>query len=220
MTRQRAARCSQHKLAAAISLVLTQAAVPDTFGHSDDVLLARVLQGGNAEMSVEITVEPSKNPFLRNSTNPAETLGESLEVRLPSGKRWLLRDICNPTVTLSDRFEHPAPVPVSHPITETPQELLTAKWTWRPSESPLHFAVPNSNPNTVLLWSVTPDSELPLPEWRFLISGDRSAPIHLRIDPQPLQWNWKARTAIVVAALGLALNLLLLIRKIRLKPLS
>lgn len=220
MTRHSAARCLKHKRTAATSLVFACAAVVGAYGHSDDVLLARVLHGNNAEVSVEITVEPSKNPFLRSSTNLAEALGESLEVHLPSGKSWLLNSIGNATVTLSDRFEHPAPVPVSHQITETPQELLTAKWTWRPSESPLRFSVPNANPNTVLLWDVAADSGLPMPGWRLLVSGDRSDPIHLRLNPQPLQWNWKARTAIGVAMLGLALNLLLLIRKAKLKPLS
>ena len=220
MTRHRAACCLNHKQRAATSLVFAFAAVVGAYGHSDEVLLARVLHGKNAEVSVEITVEPSKNPFLRSSTNLAEALGESLEVHLPSGKSWLLRSIGKATVTLSDRFEHPAPVPLSHQITDTPQELLTAKWTWRPSESPLRFSVPTANPNTVLLWNVAPDSGLPVPGWRLLVSGDSSDPIHLRISPQPLQWNWKARTAVGVAMLGLALNLLLLIHKAKIKPLS
>lgn len=220
MTRHRATRCLKDKRGAATSLLFACAAVIEAYGHSDDVLLARVLHGNNAEVSVEITVDPSKNPFLRGSTNFAEALGESLEVHLPSGKSWLLRSIGKATVTLSDRFEHTAPVPVSHPIQETPQELLTAKWTWRPSESPLRFSVPRKNPNTVLLWNVAPDSGLPSPGWRLLVSGERSDPIHLRINPQPLQWNWKARTAIGFAMLGLALNLILLIRKAKLKPLS
>ena len=220
MTRHSPGRRLQRKRTRATSLAFAYAAVIGAYGHSDDVLLARVLQNDNAEVSVEITVDPSKNPFLRNSANLARALGECIEVHLPNGKNWLLKDISTATVTLSDRFAHPAPVPVSHEVTETPQELLTAKWIWRPSESPLHFAVPNANPNTVLLWSVAPDSELPLPGWRFLTAGDRSDAIHLRSTPQPLQWNWKACTAIGVATLGLALNLTLLIRKAKLKPLS
>ena len=218
MTRHRAACWLQRKRITAATLCFVYTTVTGAYGHSDDLLLARVLQCSNAEVSVEITVEPSKNPFLRSSTNLAEALGEALEVHLPSGKHWLLRNICEARITLSDRFEHAAPVPVSHQITEAPKELLTAKWTWRPSESPLRFEVPNANPNTVLLWEVAADSELPLPGWRMLVSGDRSDPIHLRINPQPLQWNWKARAAITVAALGLALNFLLLIRKTKLKP--
>lgn len=202
------------------ALVFSDIAAFAAYAHSEDVLLARVVRSGNAEISVEVTVDPSKNPFLRNATNLAEALGESLEVHLPSGKHWLLRDIGKATVSLSDRFEHLAPVPVSHEITESPPELVTAKWTWRPSESPLQFEVPHSNENSVLLWSVAPDSEAPQPGWRLLLSGDRSHPIHLSDPPQPLQWNWKARTAMAIAAGGLALNLLLLIRKTKLKPLS
>ncbi len=188
--------------------------------HSDDIILARVISGQDAEVSVELTVEASKNPHLRAAENIADALGNSLQVQLPSGKHWLLREMGAASVSLSSRFEHLAPVPVSHDITGGPPELVTAKWTWRPSESPLQFKVPEANPNTVLLWNITSESEEPLPGWRLLISGDQSAPIHLGTDPHPLRWDWKAKSALGIAAGGLLLNLALLVHKTKHKPLS
>lgn len=190
------------------------------YGHSEDIILARVIKSHDAEVSVELTVDASKNPHLRESKNLAEALGNSLQVQLPSGKHWLLREMGTASVSLSNRFEHLAPVPVSHDITDVPSELFSAKWTWRPSESPLQFKVPVSNPNTVLLWSITSESEEPLPGWRLLISGDQSDPIHLSAEPHPLRWNWKAKSALGIAAGGLLLNLVLLIHKTKHKPLS
>ena len=190
------------------------------YGHSEDVILARVIKTRGAEVSVELTVDASKNTHLRESDNIADALGNSLQVQLPSGKHWRLREMGTASVSLSNRFEHLAPVPVSHDITDASSELVTAKWTWRPSESPLQFKVPEANPNTVLLWSITPESEEPLPGWRLLISGDQSAPVHLGAEPRPLLWNWKAKSALGVAAGGLLLNLVLLIHRTKHKPLS
>jgi hypothetical protein len=189
-------------------------------GHSEDVILARVIRGHDSEISVSLTADASKNPHLRESKNLAESLGNALEVHLPSGKRWLVGEMGRASVSLSNRFEHLAPIPVSHEITGVPSELLTAKWTWRPSESPLRFKVPASNPNTVLLWSITSESEEPLPGWRLMIAGDQSDPIHLSAEPRPLRWDWRAKTATGIAASGLLLNLMVFIYKTKRRQLS
>ena len=215
-----AAPALQRKLIIASFLLYLWRSEPSVFGHSEDVILARVIKRQDAEISVELTVDASKNPHLRESKNLAEALGSSLQVQLPSGKHWLLREMGTASVSLSNRFEHLAPVPVSHDITDSPSELVTAKWTWRPSESPLQFKVPDVNPNTVLLWSITSESEEPLPGWRLLTSGDRADPVYLSDEPHPLRWNWKAKSALGIAAGGLLLNLALLIHKTRHKRLS
>jgi hypothetical protein len=181
--------------------------------------MVRLLFGKKAEVTLEITADPAANPHLKDVSNPAELLGRSLSVHLPSGKSWTLAEIGTPTVTLRDGFPFPAPIPVQHPADEPLPELYTASWTWRPSESPIHFEIPAKSPQTVVFWSVLPDSDAVAPNWRMLMAGDRTPPQVLPMPPAPLQWSWKAALALGVAGLGLVGQAILLVHKIRTKRL-
>ncbi|MEI6712118.1 MAG: hypothetical protein WCO60_00085 [Verrucomicrobiota bacterium] len=195
-------------------------APPIAFAHSGDILLARlVLQQGH-EVTLQITADLEANPHLKNTQDPASALGESLRVILPGGRSWSIRELGKPTITVHNGFPFAAPVPLQHQPEEKLPELYTASWTWRPSESPLRFEVPTSNPHTVAFWNVAPNSDSVAPNWRMLLAGDSSNPIPLPVRPSPLKWNWQAAVALTVAGAGLSFQAFLLLRRLRKTKLS
>ncbi len=194
-------------------------APPFAFAHSGDLLLARLVLHPSAEVTLEITADLAANPHLKNTPNPAAALGDSLRVHLPGGRSWKITELGKPTVYLRDGFQSPAPVPLEHSAGEKTPELYTASWTWRASETPLRFEVPAGNPQTVIFWHVGPDSEAVAPGWKMLLAGDGSNPIALPVRPTALVWNWKAILALSFAGLGLGLQGMLLVRKLKTKPL-
>ena len=183
--------------------------------HSGDVFLARLRTDHPPEVTLEITADVAAHPQLREASNPVEKMGQSLRVLLPSGRAWTLYELGKPTVSLHDGFAAPAPVPAQHPTGEPTPELITASWTWRPSESPLRFEVPKDNPGTVLFWSTQPGSDAVATGWGMLLAGDRSAPQKLPLEPSLIQWNWKAVTGLCIAGLGLTLQAILLLKALR-----
>jgi hypothetical protein len=182
------------------------------FAHSGDLLLARLRTDRPPEVTLEITGDVAAHPKLRDASNPVEIMGRSLRVVLPSGRSWSVHELGKPVVTLRDGFDAPAPVPIQHPAGEPAPELTTASWTWRPSESPLRFEVPQNSPSTVLFWSTAPGTLSVAQGWGMLLAGDRSRPQPLPVQPSLIQWNWKAIASLSVAVLGLTLQAWLLLK--------
>jgi hypothetical protein len=208
---------ARHRLGAGwiTALALFVALAHSAFAHNADVLLARLRLENTPEVRLEITADVQGTPWLRHAPNPVEVLGAGLRVVLPSGRSWNLSELGKPKITLHQGFAPPAPVPVTFEPGEPIPELLTATWTWRPSETPLRIEVPLYNPNSVLLWSTAPGTEEPSAGWQILVGGDRSREVALPVAPSPLAWNWKAYTAVSVAALGLLLQATLIVVRIR-----
>lgn len=185
--------------------------------HSGDLLLARLVLRQAPEVTLEVTADLAGNPWLKDSPNVANALGEALRVLLPNGRGWTLSQLGKPEVSLHATFPHPAPLPLAHAAGEAAPEWFTASWTWRPSASPLRFEVPEGSSHTVLFWNVAPGSAEPAPGWRMLLSSDRTPPVPLAVAPAPLRWNPAAVAAMGVAAAGLLLQGFLLWNRVRKK---
>ncbi len=183
--------------------------------HSSEVLLTRLVFAHGPEVALEVTADLSGAAWLREASNPAEALGKALRIELPGGHSWPLADLGKPEVVLHTGFPHSAPVPVVHAADEAPPELMTMRWRWRPSVSPLHLAVEKGSPANLLFWTVQPGAEEPDPGWRMLLEGERSQAVLLPFKPAPLQWNWKARVAAGIAAGGLLLQAVLIVGRLR-----
>lgn len=192
-------------------------APPFAFSHSGELLLARFIQNAGPEVTLEITADLAANPHFQHSTpSPLEQLGKVLRVRLPSGRSWDIGELGSPKTSIRDGFQFPAPIPLQHAEGEKAPELFTASWTWRPSETPLRFEIPQGNPHTVVFWSVHPGApSTAFPDWRMLLAGDIGPKVELRVPPQPLQWTPKARIALGFAALGLLGNGAYLLQRLR-----
>lgn len=184
------------------------------FGHSNDVLLARLRLDRPPNVTLEIIGDTTNHPLLKEASNPAEVMGQSLRVLLPSGRSWTIAELSKPTVQLHDGFAAPAPIPLQHGDGEPIPEFTTASWTWRPSETPLQFEIPQDRHTSVVFWTLLPESDAVAPGWRMLLSGDKTPPIPLLKTPSLVRWNWQAITALTLAGLGLGLQAALLIRRI------
>ena len=183
--------------------------------HSADVLLARLRLQDGPEVTLQVTADVQGNPWLRHAPNPVEVLGAGLRIVLPSGRSFSLSELGKPKITLHQGFEPPSPVAITFDPGEAIPELLTATWTWRPSESPLRLEVPLGNPNSVLFWKTAPGTEEPSLGWQVLVSGDQSREVSLPAPLSPLHWNWMAYTAVTVAGGGLLLQGALLFLRAR-----
>lgn len=186
--------------------------------HTSDVLLSRLVFRDGADVTLEVTADVAGISWLRDAANPADSIGKALQIHLPDGRTWSASQLGKPTVTLHTGYPHPSPVLLSHPESEPPPELYTVSWNWRPSASPLRVEIAKGSGATTLLWTVPSGSNTPAPGWQMLMEGDFSNPIALPFKPKPLQWNWKARMAAGMAAVGLGLQgCLILIRLRRLR---
>ncbi len=188
---------------------------PPLEAHSSDVLLARLRLQNGPEMALEVTADVQGSSWLRHAPNPVEVLGAGLRVVLPSGRSWSLGELGKPAVTVHQGFGPPSPVPITFEPGEPIPELLTATWVWRPSESAVRLEVPLTNPNSVLFWKTEPGNEAPAAGWQVMVAGDRSQEVRLPVEPSPLQWNWKAYTALLVAGCGLLLQGALIFLRVR-----
>lgn len=199
-----------------VGLVLCAVMLPKAVhAHSSDVLLSRLVLGNSPEVALEVTADLSGVAWLREVSNPAEALGRALRIELPGGHSWALAELGKPEVVLHTGFPYPAPVAVSHPGEEPAPELMTVRWRWRPSASPLQLVVAQGSPATLLFWTVQSGVEVPDPGWRLILEGERSQAVSLPFKPAPLQWNWKARVAGGVAAGGLCLQAVLIFGRLR-----
>jgi hypothetical protein len=183
--------------------------------HSADVLLARLRLQDGPEVTLQVTADVQRNPWLRHAPNPVEVLGAGLRIVLPSGRSFFLSELKKPEITLHQGFEPPSPVAITFDPGEAIPELLTATWVWRPSESPLRLEVPLGNPNSVLFWKTEPRTEAPSAGWQVLVAGDQSREVTLPAPLSPLHWNWMAYTAATVAGCGLLLQAALLFLRVR-----
>ena len=205
----------RHLSGAGVIAGMLLACAPQMMAHSSDVLLARLRLQNGPEMALEVTADVQGSSWLRHAPNPVEVLGAGLRVVLPSGRSWSLGELGKPAVTLHQGFAPPSPVPITFEPGEPIPELLTATWVWRPSESPVRLEVPLANPNSVLFWKTEPGSEAPAAGWQIMVAGDRSQAVSLPVEPTPLQWNWKAYTALFVAGCGLLLQGALIFFRVR-----
>lgn len=204
-----------HPLILAVAILEGAILAPSfAFGHSNDVLLARLRLDRPPNVTLEIIGDATNHPLLKAASNPAEVMGKSLRVLLPSGRSWTIAELSKPTVQLHDGFAAPSPVPLQHLDGEPIPELTTASWTWRPSETPLRFEIPQDQPASVVFWTLLPESDAVAPGWRMLLSGDKTPAIPLPTAPSLVRWNWQAITALTLAGLGLAMQGALLFRRI------
>ena len=186
--------------------------------HTSDVLLSRLVFRDGADVTLEVTADVAGISWLRDAANPADSIGKALQIHLSDGRTWSASQLGKPVVTLHTGYPHPSPVPLLHSESEPTPELYTVSWNWRPSASPLRVEVAKGSGATTLLWTVPSGSNVPASGWQMLLEGEFSNPIALPFDPKPLQWNWKARMAAGIAAVGLGLQgCLILIRLRRLR---
>ena len=184
-------------------------------GHSSDVLLARLSFGSDSTVALEVTADLTGSAWLRDSRNPAEVLGRMICVGLPGGRFWALGDLGKPSVSLHSGFPHWAPISLVHGEGETPPEFYSVTWSWRPSDTPLRFEVVKGSPATLVFWTVQPGGDGPSSAWEMLSEGEKSREVDLPFKPVPLLWNWKAYVAMSVAASGLLMQAILILRRLR-----
>ncbi|RFC45296.1 MAG: hypothetical protein DVB28_000599 [Verrucomicrobia bacterium] len=166
-------------------------------------------------MTLEATADIAGIRWLHDAPNPAEAIGRILQIHLPDGHTWFAAELGKPTVTLHTGYPHPAPVPLAHAGPELAPEFYTVTWHWRPSAAQLRVQLAQGNEATALLWTVPSGSDTPAPAWQMLLAGEVSNPVELPFTPKPLQWNWKARLATVVAACGLGVQAFLIFVRLR-----
>lgn len=189
--------------------------------HASDILLIRLTFNEPAQATLEVTADLSGIPWLKSSSNPAALLGKTLKINTPNGRSWFAAEMGDPKVSLHTGYPHQAPIPLTHGPEETPPELYSVSWTWRPSASQLQIECSRENPVTAFLWAVSPKTNLPMPGWQPLVEGERSRPLAVPFAPSPLRWNWKAYTAIGISACGLILQgCLIAIRWRRMRKIS
>lgn len=200
-----------------VTLVWTSAILPcrAVQGHSGDFLLARLSFGSDSKVALDVTADLAGLAWLRDSQNPAETLGKFIHVGLPDGRSWALGDLGKPLVSLHTGFPHSAPVAMSHVDGEAQPELYTATWSWRPSDTPLRLEVAKGSPATLVFWTVSPGVDVPSAGWEILSEGEQSRVVNLPFKPTPLRWNWKAYLAMGVAACGLLMQAVLILGRLR-----
>lgn len=199
----------------AIPILCTASFPAEADAHSSDILLVRIIFSQSSQVTLEATADLEGIPWLKTCSNPAAAIGRTLNLHLPNGRSWCASALGKPVVSLHTGYPHASPVPLTHNTGELSPELYTVSWTWRPSDTPLRLEITNDNPTAALVWTADSKSEVPLPGWQMLMSGEQSNPIALPFKPTPLQWNWKAYTAAAIALSGLGLQGCLLIIRLR-----
>lgn len=208
-------RCIASRLAGTVWIVGAALLSTPVWAHSSDTLTARLVYEGGPDVSLEITADVASTPWLKDTPNPALAMAGALRVAHQEGRSWSPSELGAPIVSVSDGFKYPTPPAVAHGHEGSNAELLTAVWKWRPSVSPLFVEVPKDHPASVMLWTVDNRFPNPSPKGQLLLGSDRSHPIELPFKPNPLQWNWQARLATLVAMCGIVLQGLVLFLRIR-----
>jgi len=145
--------------------------------HGSEFLLAKVAFPQRGMVEVEITADyGGGNPMIETEEEAASAIANMLQVHkgpalVPLASfgavRWEKREQFDPT----------SPYAALSGKEEGPHRLLTGIWSWKSADVPLIFAVPNGNPQNVVLWTAGPQSAQQNSKWLYLIAGDFSPPI-------------------------------------------
>lgn len=155
-------------------------------GHAGAFILAKCSPDAVGQLSLELSVDYSQHPLLKDRAAAVEAMRQVLRLKTPGGAVPLGE------VAEGSLFDAAAPDP-ELPLPAEPSEagqshrLAVLRYRWEPGASEVRFAVPSGNPHDVLFWlggtARVPGQEVP---WRILIAGDETPPVPVAPRPPAL----------------------------------
>ncbi len=181
-------------------------------GHAGAFILAKCSPDAGGQLSLELSVDYSQHPLLKDRAAAVEAMRQVLRLKTPGGP-VALAELAEESLSDAEAPDPELPLPAEPSEAGQGHRLAVLRYRWEPGALEVRFAVPSGNPHDVLFWlggtARVPGQEVP---WRILIAGDETPPVP--VPPRAPAWGAAGRGALAAGIAG-GLGLLVWWRRAR-----